>query len=121
MKSDSGTMLDSVLGTRLRRMRKELNKLLGPAVYEDARISIYSPWGEPGPCVAGDVVPDKVALGQTDVSPEQLLKMDPDRRDLWRPFPATTLDDGDTDAPDEAADTDRVVTEPHIPAMPAPE
>jgi hypothetical protein len=101
VKSESSTMLDSVLGTRLRRMRKELNKLLGMPVYEDARVAIYAPWGDPVPCDTAALTPDKHAVGQTDVSPEQLLEMDPDQRDVWRLVEAsdTGVEEGaDTDA-----------------------
>ena len=43
-------MSDVVRGTRLRRLTKRLRELVGTPFYEDARVAIYAPWGDPPTC-----------------------------------------------------------------------
>ena len=56
-------LLDNGLRARQRRVYRELDKMLGRPVYKDARIAIYSPWGEPSPCQDSPVEPDLEAVG----------------------------------------------------------
>ncbi len=43
---------------RLRRLQRNLLRLAGAPVYQDARLAIYAPWGDPPPCEEGAVQPD---------------------------------------------------------------
>ncbi len=42
----------------LRRTRDQLGQLLGQPVYDDARTTIFSPWGNPLPCDVQSLAPD---------------------------------------------------------------
>jgi hypothetical protein len=80
-------MVDNVLRLRMRNLRKLLNRSLGRPVYEDARVAIYSPWGEPSPCEPGvHVEPDTVTLGLTEVSADQRVLRTPDAQLIHRPW-----------------------------------
>ena len=79
-------LVDNVMRLRMRNLRKLMRKKLGSPVYEDARVAIYSPWGEPAPCQAGDVEPDKVTLGLTEVSADQRILRTPDAQLIHRPW-----------------------------------
>ena len=111
-------LIDNGMRARQRRVYRELDKLLGKPVYKDARIAIYSPWGEPSPCADQPVEPDAKAVGirQSEVGnvllrpPDALLlnrlyagELDP----LGEPWPDEDEDaDDEPDGPDRfAADT----------------
>ncbi len=99
-------LLDNAMRTRMRTMRKQLRSHLGSPVYDDARISIYAPWGDPRPCADDAVEPDTVALGLTEVPVDARLVRTPDEqviRRVWEPPPEE--DSADTGAP--AADDSR--------------
>ncbi len=88
--SGSG-LLDNALRSRQRTMREQLRHYLGEPVYTDARINIYSPWGEPSPCQRGDVEPDKEPRGKTEDSIDARLVRRPDKQVIHRVFePAAT-------------------------------
>ena len=59
-------LADNAIKARLRRMRTLLADMLGPPVYEDARINLYAPWGDPV-CGADAVTPDTETLGNSEV------------------------------------------------------
>lgn len=70
-------LADNVLKTRLRQMRKQLQQLAGPAVYEDARVSIHAPWGDTLPCRAEDSTKDSEVHGAPDYAPEARMEKSP--------------------------------------------
>ena len=49
-KSPRYAIIASVMRAQLRIRRKQLKRLVGSPIYEDARIAIYAPWGDPLPC-----------------------------------------------------------------------
>ena len=79
-------LVDNVMRLRMRNLRKMLGNKLGTPVYEDARVAIYSPWGVEAPCQPGDVEPDKVTLGLTEVSADQRILRTPDAQLIHRPW-----------------------------------
>lgn len=46
-----------------------LDQHLGPRVYDDARIALYAPWGDPPPCDPADVQPDLAPVGKMEATP----------------------------------------------------
>jgi hypothetical protein len=74
---EEGTLRDNMDRIRLKRSRKALGDMLGTPVYEDARLAIYAPWGDPRPCAVGAVVEDEVAIGAVS-----LLKKNPSDAEL---------------------------------------
>ncbi len=44
--------------TRLRRMERDLDEMVGDPIYEDERIAIFAPWGDPLPCDPSTIEPD---------------------------------------------------------------
>ena len=55
---------------QLRLMDDRLRELLGAPVYEDVRVRIYAPWGDPPPCSRDQVTPDTEGIGRTEVAAE---------------------------------------------------
>lgn len=77
----STSRADTVIRTRQRRLNRGLRELLGEPVYDDARLAIYAPWGDPRPCAETAVAPD--------TSPAERLqraRLDPGR------LPARSID-----------------------------
>lgn len=70
-------LADNVLKTRLRQMRKQLQQLAGPAVYEDARVSIHAPWGDTLPCKVDEGIKDSEVHGAPDYAPEARMEKSP--------------------------------------------
>ena len=64
-------LVDNAMRTRLRRMRRNLNGLAGEPIYQDARIQIHAPWGDPLPCDLGTITPDTEARGLPNDSAAQ--------------------------------------------------
>ena len=65
-------MLIDVLEMRMRRARHKLADLAGRPVWEDTRVGIYAPWGDPTPC--DDSMPKDVGeAGRTDVATVDLF------------------------------------------------
>ena len=79
-------LMDNVMRLRMRNLRKTLRVKLGPPLYEDARVAIFSPWGAPAPCDRADVEPDKVTLGLTEVSADQRILRTPESQLIHRPW-----------------------------------
>jgi len=79
-------LMDNVMRLRMRNLRKTLRETLGNPLYEDARVAIYSPWGAEAPCERGDVEPDKITLGLTEVSADQRILRSPDSQLIHRPW-----------------------------------
>jgi len=79
-------LMDNVMRLRMRNLRKTLRETLGHPLYEDARVAIYSPWGAEAPCERGDVEPDKITLGLTEVSADQRILRSPDAQLIHRPW-----------------------------------
>ncbi|MBN1336066.1 MAG: hypothetical protein JXB39_08910 [Deltaproteobacteria bacterium] len=77
-------LMDNVMRLRSRGVRRTLGEMLGAPVWEDARIAIYAPWGDAAPCGPGDVEPDPVTLGLTEVSADQRVLRDPGNQDVKR-------------------------------------
>ena len=65
---DMPGLVDNALKARLRRMRNQLATMMGPPVYEDARVNIYAPWGAPSPCAADAVTLDTEPMGNTEAT-----------------------------------------------------
>ncbi len=66
-------LLDNVRRLQQRNLARGLKRVTGAPVYDDARISIYAPWGDPDPCAGGDVEPDRALVGRTDIPSEELF------------------------------------------------
>lgn len=107
------SLVDNAVRARLRRATRALEQMAGRPVYEDARVAIYAPWGDPSPCADQDLPRDELRVGRTDVSTEDLYRAPPDSQEIWRLL--APLDDG------AAADTDSFdpVTFSPGPALPA--
>ena len=80
------TRVDNVLRSRERRLHHALADVMGRPVYNDARIDIYAPWGDPSPCADDPVEPSRKALGLTEVSADQRVKRGPTKQLLARPW-----------------------------------
>jgi hypothetical protein len=61
VKGKPDALFDDAIRARLRGTRKTLRQMLGPPVFEDARVVIYAPWGEPAPCDAATIGIDREA------------------------------------------------------------
>jgi hypothetical protein len=55
---DGGDDAQRVNRTRLRKFSQRLTNVAGASVYDDQRIAIYAPWGDPSPCVDVEIDPD---------------------------------------------------------------
>lgn len=66
-------LLDNVRRLQQRRMTQGLQRVAGPPVYDDARVAIFAPWGDPSPCAASSPEPDRKPLGRTDIPSEELF------------------------------------------------
>ncbi|MCB9780569.1 MAG: hypothetical protein H6742_18525 [Alphaproteobacteria bacterium] len=64
------SMQDNALRMRIRRMQRSLRRIIGAPVYDDARIAIYAPWGDPTPCDLHAIEPDTVPRGPREVKAE---------------------------------------------------
>ncbi|MFT5685763.1 MAG: hypothetical protein ACI8RZ_006717 [Myxococcota bacterium] len=81
---------DNAMRTRLRHMKKQLRGLLGEPVYDDARTSIYAPWGDASPCEGIEPEPDEEVVGQTEITVDARLVRHPDEqviKRIWGPPP----------------------------------
>ena len=67
------SLKDNIYKKRLRHMRGRVRKMAGAPVYDDARISIYSPWGEPCPCDLDVLEPDDEIIGCSEISAAELV------------------------------------------------
>lgn len=61
------TLHDNVARVELKRWLRRMEKVAGRPVYDDARIAIYAPWGDPAPCDVQHWKMDTVARGNTEV------------------------------------------------------
>ncbi len=77
-------LVDNVMRLRMRNLRKLLRRKLGPPIYDDARVAIYSPWGAAAPCDQKQHVIDKEALGLTEVSADSRILRTPDEQLIHR-------------------------------------
>jgi hypothetical protein len=68
---------------RMDRLRTELARTLGQPVYDDGRIDIYAPWGDPPPCDPAELETDPVPTGMTEYLPP-LRETDTDRQRVAR-------------------------------------
>lgn len=59
-------LLDDAIKARRRMLQRDLQRLVGRPLYDDARITLYAPWGDPLPCAAAPPEPDPVAVGIPD-------------------------------------------------------
>ncbi len=71
-KRDPG-LLDNVRRLQQRHLTQGLKKVAGEPVYEDARVAIYAPWGDPSPCGEAPPDGDAQAIGRTDIPSEELF------------------------------------------------
>lgn len=95
-------LTDNTLRLRNRQSRTTLARLAGRPVYEDARVAIYAPWGDPSPCAGLPIVPDTSSPGRTEVSAEELYaeRGAPTESTLSRPFASTAVaQEQETDEP----------------------
>ncbi len=102
MTQQEGVLIDNVMRVRARGMRETLRTMLGPPVWEDARIGIYAPWGDPAPCEP-DVVGDTRTLGRMEIAAsERVLKVgDRTLRRLWMDPEAYTPPDDQVRVPSD--------------------
>lgn len=59
-------LLAEAIKTRRRLLLRDLQAMVGRAVYDDARITIHAPWGDPSPCQDDPPVPDTARVGVPD-------------------------------------------------------
>ncbi len=55
---------------RLEVLLKSLDRSFSGAIYDDGRIAIYAPWGDPLPCDPATIVPDPAPVGPTEAKQE---------------------------------------------------
>jgi len=67
---------DNVQRTRLRRTLKGLRRMLGPPVYDDVRLAIFAPWGDPRPCAPGAVLEDRAPASHQEMPASALVHGD---------------------------------------------
>lgn len=85
---DTMTLMDNAARTRQRSMERGLSELLGRPVWEDARVVIWSPWGDPAPC--GDEIEKETdAIGRPDEDPAAMVEGSPEEQQFHR-FPITS-------------------------------
>lgn len=77
-------LVDNVLRLRMRNLHKLMRKELGAAVYDDARVAIYSPWGAEPPCDPRQHDTDKESFGLTEVSADSRILRTPDEQLIHR-------------------------------------
>ena len=106
---------DNAIRTRLRRVRQSLEAAAGPPVYEDARVIIYAPWGDPPPCDQRTFPTDHEAVNKLESSTDQRILDNDDDQLIERvfadptaatPAAAPTTDDPTAPTDDPTAPTD---------------
>jgi len=80
---DARSLMDNAARTRGRSMERSLSQLLGAPVWEDARIVIWSPWGDPAPC-GEEVERETVAVGRPDEDPAAMVQGTPEDQRIHR-------------------------------------
>ena len=97
-------LMDNAMRTRQRKMARQLRQALGVPVYEDARISIYAPWGDPNPCADNKPEPDMELLGLTETPVDARLVRTPDEQVIIRVFhpPPDVIGDTASNPEDES-------------------
>jgi hypothetical protein len=63
----------------------ELGGAFGQPVYDDARLTIFAPWGDGAPCALDNWPIDFAPLGQTEQF-QRIREYDKDRQAFWRVF-----------------------------------
>ena len=86
IESVDDTLMDNAARTRMRRLERTLDRLLGKPVWGDARILIWAPWGDGAPCAPGSVTPDVRAEGRPDEDPASRMLKGPDEQKFERLF-----------------------------------
>ncbi len=104
-------LLDNVRRLQQRRITRTLQIVAGAPVYDDRRMSIFSPWGAPSPCEGVEIEPDRAAVGRADTPSEELFTRNFEDQVLTRlitPNPADTVlfVPDDEEADDDSADDD---------------
>ncbi len=102
--SHSG-LKDNAMRTRLRHMKKQLREVLGEPVYDDARVSIFAPWGDPSPCADSRPEPDTEVVGQTEITIDARLVRHPDHQVIHRIWTAPPSEEAPSGEPDEVDGT----------------
>ncbi len=69
---------------RMRAIRMALTDMVGPPIYDDARIAIHAPWGDPSPCASAPPAPDPTPRSTGEVTSADLLPQDPEGTALQR-------------------------------------
>ena len=115
-KSSHHSLRDNLKKARQRTIRKAMNRVLGRPVYEDQRVAIYAPWGDPSPCSTGTVKPDLV-----EVEPKDKVLLNPGAPNpaenmLQRLFTRSTSQPQDTGIDAEVTTTPALVPTPETPS-----
>jgi hypothetical protein len=79
------SLQDDVLQLRQRHIERALRRLLGETVYQDARIAIYAPFGDPSPCRGAEPEPDARGIGRTDDDPVAHMAPSGEEQAITRP------------------------------------
>lgn len=87
---EDASLKDNVLKTRVRRLGKELVEMLGHPIYDDARITIFSPWGYELPCEPHGLPPDEDAHPYPYIDAAERLGIEPDKQIITRWITADT-------------------------------
>ena len=94
---------DNVRKARLRHMRDRLEQLAGEPVWEDARVALYAPWGDPSPCVGVEVAKDRVSVGPSEVTADDILRAAEPENQVLRRIGANT-GEVDEQAPEDTGE-----------------
>ncbi|MCK6503109.1 hypothetical protein L6R53_06895 [Myxococcota bacterium] len=62
----AGGLLSEAIKARRRMLLRDLQRMIGRPVYDDARVSIHAPWGDPSPCADEPPAPDTEVVGMPD-------------------------------------------------------
>lgn len=80
------TLLDNAMRTKMRRTFRGVRQMVGQPVYEDARIAIFAPWGDPSPCDQAAWDTDLRAVGRPDTSAAERVSQGKDEAVVQRVF-----------------------------------
>lgn len=84
VRSEDDTMMDNAARTRMRRVERTLDGLMGKPVWADARVMIWAPWGDPSPCADAPPPVDARPVGRPDEDPSERLLAGPDEQKFKR-------------------------------------
>ncbi len=100
------SLKDNIYKKRLRHMRGRIKNMAGNPVYDDARVTIFAPWGDPCPCDLETFQTDSEATGGTGLSAAELLVEQDKNLTLYRIIKGTAGSGDDDSADDDSVETE---------------